>query len=110
MYTMGQFNPYGGVDLSVRSDAIAIMLGYARPFPGLGTIGYSYDVSINRLSGVSAGSHEVLWLRYCYYLTDTLPIPEIETPEVVVILNYFLNICNHICKGIMPLYRSNQIL
>ena len=59
---------YGGLTYRT-SDAIAIMLGY-KPLPNL-TVGYSYDISVNKLSSVSRGSHEIL-LKYCYKLP---PIP-----------------------------------
>ena len=59
---------YGGVTYRT-SDAVAIMLGY-KPIRNL-TVGYSYDISVNKLSSVSRGSHEIL-LKYCYKLP---PIP-----------------------------------
>ncbi len=60
------------------SDAVAIMAG-ARPFlmmnPGTAMdhllIGYSYDITTNKLSSISRGSHEML-IKYCYYLP---PVP-----------------------------------
>ena len=52
------------------SDAVAIMLGFI-PITNL-TVGYSYDLTISKLSSVSRGSHEVL-LKYCYFL----PIPPV---------------------------------
>lgn len=60
---------YGGLTYRT-SDAVAIMLGW-RPFRDF-TVGYSYDITINKLSSVSRGSHEVL-VKYCYYL----PVPPI---------------------------------
>lgn len=71
-----QYKPYGGLTFRT-SDAIAIMLG-ARPFPGL-VVGYSYDMSINKLSSVSNGSHEIL-LKYCYYLPP-IPITKSRHPR-----------------------------
>lgn len=54
---------YGG--LTYRTfDALAIMLGGS--WKGF-TIGYSYDISLNRISDISAGSHEVM-LKYCHPL------------------------------------------
>lgn len=47
------------------SDAIGIMLGY-NAIKNL-TIGYSYDITINKLASISRGSHEML-VKYCYYL------------------------------------------
>ena len=52
------------------SDAIAIMLGFIL-LTNL-TFGYSYDITLSKLSSVSRGSHEIL-LKYCYYL----PIPPV---------------------------------
>jgi len=54
-----------------NSDAISIILGYM-PIPNF-TVGYAYDITTNKLSNISRGSHEIL-LRYVYYL----PIPPIE--------------------------------
>ena len=72
----GAFNAYGG--LTYRTfDAIALMLGY-EVIPNL-TVGYSYDVTINRLSGISAGSHEIM-AKYCYYL-PTPPIQKSKHPR-----------------------------
>lgn len=59
---------YGG--LTVRpSDAVGLMLGLTGFSVGPGFIsgGYSYDISINELRGISAGSHE-LFVKYCYML------------------------------------------
>jgi type IX secretion system PorP/SprF family membrane protein len=55
---------YGGLTYRT-SDAVCIMLGWT-PIPNT-TIGYAYDVTTNKLSSVSRGSHEIL-LKYCYYL------------------------------------------
>lgn len=56
-----------------NSDAIALILGYMpTTIPNL-TIGYSYDITTNKLSNISKGSHEIL-LRYIYYL----PTPPLE--------------------------------
>lgn len=66
---------YGGLTYRT-SDAIAVMAG-VRPFELMKTgprnllIGYSYDITINKLASVSRGSHEVM-MKYCYYLP---PIP-----------------------------------
>jgi len=67
---------YGGLTYRT-SDAIAIMLGYV-PIPNL-TIGYSYDISINRLAGVSKGSHEIM-VKYCYFLPP-VPIQKSKHPR-----------------------------
>lgn len=61
---------YAGVTYRT-SDAIAIMLGY-KPIKNM-TVGYSYDITTNRLSSVSKGTHEIL-VKYCYHL----PIPPIQ--------------------------------
>lgn len=59
---------YGG--LTYRTvDAVGVMLGWM-PINGM-TIGYSYDVTTNKLASVSRGSHEILF-KYCMYLP---PIP-----------------------------------
>ncbi len=67
---------YGGLTYRT-SDALAVMLGY-KPSNDL-TIGYSYDVSVNRLAGVSRGSHEIM-LKYCYYLPPA-PIQKSKHPR-----------------------------
>lgn len=55
---------YGG--LTYRTvDAVGIMLGWM-PMTNF-TVGYSYDVTTNKLASVSRGSHEIL-LKYCYFL------------------------------------------
>jgi hypothetical protein len=53
---------YGGLTYRT-SDAVAIMLGWV-PITNI-TVGYSYDITTNKLSSVSRGSHEIL-LKYCY--------------------------------------------
>ena len=64
-------NKIGYAGLTYRtSDAIAVMLGFI-PITNM-TVGYSYDLTLSKLSSVSRGSHEVL-LKYCYYL----PIPPV---------------------------------
>jgi type IX secretion system PorP/SprF family membrane protein len=55
---------YGGITYRT-SDAVAIILGY-NPIANL-TVGYSYDLTLNKLSSVSRGSHEMM-VKYCYYL------------------------------------------
>lgn len=67
---------YGGI--GVRSTEYAsILLGY-KPIPDL-TIGYSYDITMNKLSSISKGSHEIL-LKYCYYLPPP-PIQKSKHPR-----------------------------
>jgi type IX secretion system PorP/SprF family membrane protein len=76
---------YGGLTFRT-SDAVAVMLG-ARPFliVNKGTamdnllIGYSYDITINKLASVSRGSHEML-IKYCYYLPP-VPIQKSKHPR-----------------------------
>jgi type IX secretion system PorP/SprF family membrane protein len=75
---------YGGLTYRT-SDAVAIMLG-AQPLkfmqgPGAPdlTVGYSYDITINKLSSISRGSHEIL-LKYCYYLPP-IPIQKSKHPR-----------------------------
>ena len=47
------------------SDAIAVMLGYS-PIPKF-QVGYSYDITVNKLASVSRGSHEMM-VKYCYFI------------------------------------------
>lgn len=63
---------YGGITFR-NSDAISFAFGYFLPQIPNFTAGYSYDFTINKLSSVSKGSHEIL-LRYIYYL----PPPPVE--------------------------------
>ncbi|MEX2485522.1 MAG: PorP/SprF family type IX secretion system membrane protein [Brumimicrobium sp.] len=57
------------------SDAIGIMAGLNwEQF----TFGYSYDITANRISNISAGSHELM-VRYCHPLPP-LPITKSRTP------------------------------
>jgi type IX secretion system PorP/SprF family membrane protein len=73
-YTLNDQVLYGG--LSYRnSDAIAVLFGYS-PIERF-TVGYSYDITINRLSSVSRGSHEIV-LKYCY---------NFKTPKVTISRN-----------------------
>ena len=73
-YTLNDQVLYGG--LSYRnSDAIAVLFGYS-PIDRF-TVGYSYDITINRLSSVSRGSHEIV-LKYCY---------NFKTPKVTISRN-----------------------
>lgn len=55
---------YGGLTYRT-SDAIAVMLGVT-PFKNF-TVGYSYDLTMNKLSNISRGTHE-LAVKYCYFL------------------------------------------
>jgi type IX secretion system PorP/SprF family membrane protein len=67
---------YGGLSYRVE-DAVSIMLGWM-PLPGA-SIGYAYDITTNRLSGVSKGTHEIM-LKYCYYLPP-IPIQKSKHPR-----------------------------
>lgn len=51
-----------------NSDAISLMLGYNINASFL--VGYSYDITVNKLAGYSKGSHEIM-LKYC----RPLPVP-----------------------------------
>ncbi len=67
---------YGG--LTVRtSDAFAIMVGYT-PISQL-TVGYSYDLTLNKLANISRGSHELV-VKYCMFLKDK-PVPSARHPR-----------------------------
>ena len=65
-YTLNDQVLYGGISYR-NSDAIAILLGYS-PIDRF-TVGYSYDITINKLSSVSRGSHEILF-KYCFNLPE----------------------------------------
>lgn len=67
---------YGGLTYRT-SDAVAVMLGYV-PFTNF-TVGYSYDITINKLSSISRGSHEVL-MKYCYHIPPP-PITKSKHPR-----------------------------
>jgi len=64
LFKMDGKDAYGGLSFRT-SDAVAIMLGYS-PIPKL-QVGYSYDITINKLASISRGSHEML-VKYCYFL------------------------------------------
>ena len=67
---------YGGLTYRT-SDAVAIMLGYV-PITNF-TVGYSYDITVNQLSSVSRGSHEIL-MKYCYHIPPP-PITKSKHPR-----------------------------
>jgi len=67
---------YGGLTYRT-SDAVAIMLGWV-PLRNM-TVGYSYDITINKLSSVSRGSHEIM-LKYCYFLPPP-PVTKSKHPR-----------------------------
>jgi type IX secretion system PorP/SprF family membrane protein len=64
MTLSGDKQLYGGLTFRT-SDAIALMVGYT-PIKNF-TVGYSYDLTINKFSSLSNGSHELM-VRYCYFL------------------------------------------
>lgn len=59
---------YGGITYRTV-DAVGLMVGWY-PIKSL-VVSYSYDITTNRLSSVSRGSHEIA-VRYCYKLP---PVP-----------------------------------
>lgn len=67
---------YGGLSYRV-SDAVSVMVGYM-PLRNM-TVGYAYDITTNKLSSVSRGSHEIM-LKYCYYLPKA-PIQTSKHPR-----------------------------
>lgn len=78
---------YGGLTYR-SSDAIAVMAGFMRELPdpknprrvGSSFIaGYSYDLTINQLSNVSRGTHELL-VKYCYFIPPP-PIQKSKHPR-----------------------------
>lgn len=58
---------YAGITYR-NSDAVSIMLGFT-PIKNL-NVGYSYDLTLSKLSNYSKGSHEIL-VKYTYFL----PLP-----------------------------------
>ena len=68
-YTVNNNELYGGLTYR-NSDAIGVLLGFSptQKFK----IGYSYDITINKLASVSRGSHEIV-LKYCYSINTPKP-------------------------------------
>jgi type IX secretion system PorP/SprF family membrane protein len=64
MTELGGNPAYGGLSFRT-SDAICVLLGYS-PIANF-QFGYAYDISINKLSSISRGSHELM-VKYCYFL------------------------------------------
>jgi type IX secretion system PorP/SprF family membrane protein len=58
---------YGGLGFR-NSDAVLVLVGM-EVIPNL-TVGYSYDITTNRLANISWGTHEIM-LRYC----RPIPVP-----------------------------------
>lgn len=73
-FTINDNELYGGLTYR-NSDAIGVLLGFS-PTQKF-TIGYSYDITINKLASVSRGTHEIV-LKYCY---------AIETPRLTISRN-----------------------
>jgi type IX secretion system PorP/SprF family membrane protein len=66
---------YGGLTYRT-TDAIGIMAGVNwESF----TFGYSYDITVNRVSSISTGSHELM-VKYCYPLPP-IPITKARNPR-----------------------------
>ena len=77
---------YGGISYRTN-ESVGIMLG-AQPLKIMNNdtspldnfvVGYAYDISMNKLSSISRGSHEIL-LKYCYYLPP-VPIQKTKHPR-----------------------------
>ena len=66
LFKLDDKDAYGGLTFRT-SDAIAVMLGYS-PMPKL-QVGYSYDITVNKLASISRGSHELM-VKYCYNLPE----------------------------------------
>ncbi len=67
---------YGG--LGFRGfDGVSFLAGVT-PIPNF-MFGYSYDLTLNKLSTISRGSHELV-LKYCYYLPP-IPIQKSKHPR-----------------------------
>ncbi|MFM1914735.1 MAG: hypothetical protein RLZZ531_404 [Bacteroidota bacterium] len=64
LFKLDDKDAYGGLTFRT-SDAIAVMLGYS-PMPKL-QVGYSYDITVNKLASISRGSHELM-VKYCYFI------------------------------------------
>ncbi len=67
---------YGGLTYRT-SDAIAVMAGFMidRKF----VVGYSYDLTLNKLSSVSRGTHELM-VKYCYFIPPA-PVQKSKHPR-----------------------------
>ena len=77
IYTLkDQKQLYGGLTFRT-SDAVALMVGYT-PMDRL-TVGYSYDLTINKLASVSMGSHELV-VKYCMFLKEP-PLSKARHPR-----------------------------
>ena len=68
---MGDLDYYGGLSFRTN-ESIPIMLGGSM---NNFTVGYSYDITINKIASVSRGTHELM-VKYCYKIP-----PPIKTPS-----------------------------
>lgn len=66
---------YGGATYRI-SDGLGLMLGYDNGNIG---VGYSYDITMNKLKDISTGSHEV-FLKYRYLIPDP-PVQKSKHPR-----------------------------
>ncbi|MCH2224531.1 MAG: PorP/SprF family type IX secretion system membrane protein [Crocinitomicaceae bacterium] len=71
---------YGGLGFRFI-ESVPIMLGYKGDLGGGNFIdaGYSYDVSTNKLSSISRGTHEMM-VKFCHYLPP-VPIQKSKHPR-----------------------------
>jgi type IX secretion system PorP/SprF family membrane protein len=68
------------VGIMVGANVFALMNGGSTPPPSQQlTVGYSYDISVNKLSNISTGSHE-MFVKYCYFLPP-VPISKSKHPR-----------------------------
>lgn len=67
---------YGGLTYRT-SDAISLMAGFV-PMTNF-TVGYSYDLTINQLSSISRGTHELM-VKYCYFFPPP-PVQKSKHPR-----------------------------
>lgn len=66
----------GGLAYRTLADAVSVLVGYER---GQLQVGYSYDITLNKIRQVSDGTHEV-FLKYC--IPITFPPPPEKTFRV----------------------------
>ena len=69
---MDKLEYYGGLSFRTNESIPILIGGSMNNF----TLGYSYDITVNKIAAtVSRGTHELM-LKYCYYLP-----PPIKTPS-----------------------------
>ncbi len=68
---MNNLEYYGGLSFRTNESIPLMIGGSMNNF----TVGYSYDITINKIADVSRGTHELM-VKYCYYLP-----PPIKTPS-----------------------------